>query len=49
MNFLLRIFTWWNRSQTSGIRLFTARKGVKVGEEGKGNAYSKTPTASAAG
>lgn len=42
MNFLLRIFTWWNQSQTSGIRIFTARKGVKVGEDAEGNVYYQT-------
>lgn len=32
------IFTWWN-SATFGTRLWTARKGVKVGEDEEGNVY----------
>ena len=32
------IFTWWN-SATFGTRLFTSRKGVKVGEDDQGNIY----------
>ncbi|RMB08547.1 NADH:ubiquinone oxidoreductase subunit NDUFA12 [Eilatimonas milleporae] len=32
------IFTWWN-SATFGTRLFTSRKGVKVGEDDQGNLY----------
>ncbi|NVJ99595.1 MAG: NADH:ubiquinone oxidoreductase subunit NDUFA12 [Alphaproteobacteria bacterium] len=32
------IFTWWN-SATFGTRLFTSRKGVKVGEDNQGNIY----------
>lgn len=38
MNFLLRIFTWWN-GQTLGTQLFTWRKGVKVGQDAQGNTY----------
>lgn len=34
------IFTWWN-SATFGTRLFTSRKGVKVGEDSQGNVYYK--------
>jgi len=34
------IFTWWN-SATFGTRLFTSRKGVKVGEDNQGNVYYK--------
>lgn len=41
MNFLLRLLTWWN-GQTLGTQLFTARKGVKVGEDDQGNAYYET-------
>ncbi len=41
MNFLLRLLTWWN-GQTLGTQLFTARKGVKVGEDEQGNAYYET-------
>ena len=32
------IFTWWNTA-TFGTRLFTSRKGVKVGEDSQGNVY----------
>ena len=35
MKFLLRLLTWWN-GQTLGTQLFTARKGVKVGEDDQG-------------
>ena len=42
MELLLRIFTWWNKSQTTGVRLLTARKGVKVGEDAEGNVYYQT-------
>ncbi|KEO60445.1 NADH:ubiquinone oxidoreductase subunit NDUFA12 [Thioclava indica] len=38
MKFLLRLLTWWN-GQTLGTQLFTARKGVKVGEDAQGNIY----------
>ena len=34
------VFTWWN-SATVGTRLFTNRKGVKVGEDAQGNVYYK--------
>jgi len=34
------IFTWWN-SATVGTRIFTSRKGVKVGEDSQGNIYYK--------
>ena len=36
--FLLQFFTWWN-SQTIGTRVFTWRKGTKVGEDEFGNVY----------
>ena len=42
MELLLRFFTWWNKSQTTGVRLLTARKGVKVGEDAEGNVYYQT-------
>lgn len=42
MTFLLRMFTWWNQTQSTGIRLMTARKGVKVGEDAEGNTYYQT-------
>lgn len=32
------IFTWWN-SATIGTRLFTSRKGEKVGSDDQGNVY----------
>jgi len=32
------IFTWWN-SATIGTRLFTSRKGEKVGTDDQGNIY----------
>jgi NADH:ubiquinone oxidoreductase subunit len=35
MYFLKRLLTWWN-SQTLGTQIFTARKGVKVGEDEAG-------------
>ncbi|WP_444464414.1 NADH:ubiquinone oxidoreductase subunit NDUFA12 [Rhodobacter capsulatus] len=38
MKFLLRLLTWWN-SQTLGTQIFTARHGVKVGEDAEGNCY----------
>lgn len=34
----LQIFTWWN-GQTLGMRWFTFRKGVRVGEDQEGNIY----------
>jgi NADH:ubiquinone oxidoreductase subunit len=41
MKFLLRLLTWWN-SQTLGTQIFTARKGVKAGEDEQGNVYYQT-------
>jgi NADH:ubiquinone oxidoreductase subunit len=41
MSVLKRAITWWN-SQTLGTQLFTARRGVKVGADGKGNLYYQT-------
>lgn len=41
MNFLLRLLTWWN-GQTLGTQLFTARKGVRVGEDDQGNTFYET-------
>ena len=41
MYFLKRLLTWWN-SQTIGTQLFTARKGVKVGEDEGGNIFYQT-------
>ena len=44
MDFLKRLLTWWN-SQTLGTQLFTARRGVKVGEDVQGNVYYQTADA----
>jgi len=41
MSFLKRLVTWWN-SQTLGTQIFTARRGVKVGEDAQGNIYYRT-------
>ena len=41
MSILASIFTWWNGA-TIGTRLFTARKGVRVGEDGQGNVYYRS-------
>jgi NADH:ubiquinone oxidoreductase subunit len=41
MKFLLRILTWWN-GQTIGTQFYTARKGVRVGEDAQGNVYYQT-------
>lgn len=38
MNLLTQFFTWWNGS-TWGTRLYTWRKGAKVGEDELGNVY----------
>lgn len=35
---LLRYVTWWN-GETVGTRLFTARHGVKVGDDDQGNVF----------
>lgn len=42
MSLLSEIFTWWN-GQTVGTRLFTRRKGQKVGEDEQGNVFYQTP------
>jgi len=36
-----QLLTWWN-GQTFGTRVFTARKGVKVGEDEQGNIFYRT-------
>ncbi len=41
MKFLLRLLTWWN-GQTLGTQIFTARRGVKVGEDDQGNVFYRT-------
>ncbi len=38
LNTLLRAVTWWN-GQTIGTQVFTARHGVKVGEDQEGNVF----------
>ena len=38
MGLIAEIFTWWN-GQTIGTRLFTWRRGEKVGEDAEGNTY----------
>jgi len=40
-NGFLRVVTWWN-GQTLGTQIFTARKGVKVGEDEQGNLFYET-------
>jgi NADH:ubiquinone oxidoreductase subunit len=41
LNTLLRAVTWWNGA-TLNTALYTARKGVKVGEDEQGNAFYQT-------
>lgn len=41
MGVFRELFTWWN-GQTLGTRLFTARRGQKVGEDALGNVYYQT-------
>ena len=36
-----QLLTWWN-GQTFGTRVFTARKGKKVGEDDQGNLFYQT-------
>lgn len=38
LNGLLRAVTWWNGS-TLNTQIYTARKGIKVGEDDQGNVY----------
>lgn len=38
MSLIKQIFTWWN-GQTAGTRLWTWRKGVRVGSDSQGNIY----------
>ncbi len=38
---LREIFTWWN-GNTIGTRVWTARKGLKVGEDEQGNQFYQT-------
>ena len=41
VNTLLSAVTWWN-GQTLNTRIFTWRKGEKVGEDDQGNVYYRT-------
>jgi NADH:ubiquinone oxidoreductase subunit len=41
LNTLLRAVTWWN-GQTIGTQIFTARHGVKVGEDEAGNLFYRS-------
>lgn len=41
MRFILQLLTWWN-GQTLGTRLWTLRKGVKVGSDEFNNSYFET-------
>ncbi len=41
INGFLRLVTWWN-GQTLGTQIYTARKGVKVGEDEQGNTFYET-------
>lgn len=38
MRFILSLLTWWHE-ETLGTRLYTWRKGVKVGEDAQGNEF----------
>jgi NADH:ubiquinone oxidoreductase subunit len=41
LNTILSAVTWWNGG-TLNTRLYTARKGVKVGEDEQGNVYYRS-------
>ena len=41
LNTLLRSVTWWN-GKTLNTQLFTARRGVRVGEDAAGNVFYRT-------
>ena len=41
LNTLLRAVTWWNGA-TLNTRLYTMRKGVKVGEDEQGNVFYRS-------
>lgn len=41
LNFIKRLFTWWD-GQTIGTQLFTWRRGVLVGEDEAGNKFYQT-------
>lgn len=38
MRFLLSLITWWH-AETLGTRIFTWRRGIKVGEDSQGNRF----------
>lgn len=40
-SFLKRLVTWWN-GQTIGTQLFTARHGIRVGQDGQGNIFYRS-------
>ncbi|TDK42167.1 NADH:ubiquinone oxidoreductase subunit NDUFA12 [Antarcticimicrobium luteum] len=41
LNTLLRAVTWWN-GQTLNTQIWTARHGVRVGEDNQGNVFYRT-------
>lgn len=41
MSLFSQLFTWWD-GQTLGTRLWTARNGQRVGEDGEGNTFYQT-------
>lgn len=41
LEFVKRLVTWWN-GQTLGTQIFTARRGVRVGEDAQGNVFYQT-------
>lgn len=41
MKRLLRLLTWWN-GQTIGTQFYTARHGVRVGEDAQGNVFYRS-------
>lgn len=41
MRFILSLLTWWH-AETLGTRLFTWRRGIRVGQDEQGNVYYRT-------
>ncbi len=41
MSLLSQMFTWWN-GQTLATRVYTSRKGQRVGEDAEGNVFYQT-------
>jgi NADH:ubiquinone oxidoreductase subunit len=41
LDFIKRLVTWWHGS-TLGTQIFTARNGVKVGEDAQGNTFYRS-------